>query len=159
MPFTPFHLGPALLFAAFFGYLDFLTFMIANVIVDFEPFLVMTYDLDLRCGYPLHGFFHTFLGGALVALILAEGMAVFYSQFGKEVNTRKLRITALSGIWLHIVLDSFLYTDIKPLFPLSWNPLYGLFSGIEVYGFCVVAFLVGVPLCFFLRKGILKLHI
>jgi len=30
MPFTPFHFGPALLFATLFGYLDFLTFMIAN---------------------------------------------------------------------------------------------------------------------------------
>ncbi|AEH23899.1 metal-dependent hydrolase [Pyrococcus yayanosii] len=140
MPFTPFHLGPALLFATT---LDFPTFLIANVIVDFEPFLVMTYDLDLRYGYPLHGFFHTFLGGALVALILAEGMVVLYSQFGKEVNIKKLRITALSGIWLHIVLDSFLYMDIKPFFPLSWNPFYGLFSGIEVYGFCVVAFVIG----------------
>ena len=151
MPFTPFHFGPALLFAALFGYLDFLTFMIANVIVDFEPFLVLSLGLDLRYDYPLHGFFHTFIGGSLIGLALAEVMTRFYNHLGKEVNIKKLRITALSGVWLHIVLDSFLYMDIKPFFPLSWNPFYGAFSTLEVYGFCVGAFLLGVPL-YLLRK-------
>ncbi|AHF80658.1 metal-dependent hydrolase [Thermococcus paralvinellae] len=151
MPFTPFHFGSALLFATLFGYLDFLTFMIANVIIDFEPFLVLSFDLDLRYGYPLHGFFHTFIGGSLVALALAEVMAKFYKHLGKEINIKKLRITALSGVWLHIVLDSFIYTDIKPFFPLSWNPFYGVFSASEVYGFCIGAFLLGVPL-YLLRK-------
>ena len=151
MPFTPFHFGPALLFATLFGYLDFLTFMIANVIVDFEPLLVLILGLDLQYGYPLHGFFHTFIGGSLVALALAEIMAKFYKHLGREISIKKLRITALSGVWLHIVLDSFLYTDIKPFYPLSWNPFYGAFSAFEVYGFCIGAFLLGVPL-YLLRK-------
>ena len=151
MPFTPFHFGPALLFATLFGYLDFLTFMIANVIVDFEPFLVLRFDLDLRYGYPLHGFFHTFIGGSLVALALVEVMARVYKHLGRGTDIKKLRITALSGVWLHIGLDSFLYTDIKPFFPLSWNPFYGLLSAFEVYGFCIGAFLLGVPL-YLLRK-------
>ncbi|WP_048159778.1 hypothetical protein [Thermococcus barophilus] len=155
MPFTPFHFGPALLFAALFGYLDFLTFMIANVIVDFEPFLVLILGLDLRYGYPLHGFFHTFIGGSLVALALAEVIAKFYKHLGKEISVKKLKITALSGVWLHIVLDSFLYTDIKPFFPLSWNPFYGVFSAFEVYGFCIVAFLLGMSLYLLIN---LKFH-
>jgi membrane-bound metal-dependent hydrolase YbcI (DUF457 family) len=146
MPFTPFHLGPALLFASLLGYLDFLTFVIANVIVDIEPLLVLVFGLDVRWGYSLHGFFHTFLGGALIALALTKVMVKFYSYLGKETNIRKIYITALSGVWLHIVLDSVLYTDIKPLFPMKWNPLYGVFTTFEVYGFCVGAFLVGAPL-------------
>lgn len=151
MPFTPFHFGPALLFATLFGYLDFLTFMIANVIVDFEPLLVLILGLDLHYGYPLHGFFHIFIGGSLVALALTEVMAKFYKHLGRGTDIKKLRITALSGVWLHIVLDSFLYMDIKPFFPLSWNPFYGLLSAFEVYGFCIGAFLLGVPL-YLLRK-------
>ncbi|WP_324736336.1 hypothetical protein VFC49_04385 [Thermococcus sp. SY098] len=155
MPFTPFHFGPALLFAALFGYLDFWTFMIANVIVDFEPLLVLILGLDLRYGYPLHGFFHTFIGGSLVALALAEVMTKVYKHLRRKTDIRKLRITALSGVWLHIVLDSFLYTDIKPLFPLSWNPFYGVFSAFDVYSFCALAFLLGMPLYSLMN---LKLH-
>jgi len=128
MPFTPFHFGPALLFVALFGYLDFLTFIIANVIVDFEPFLVLSFDLDLRYDYPIHSFFHIFIGGSLVALALAGVMAKFYKHLGKEISVKKLRITALSGVWLHILPDSFLYMDMKLFFSLSWNPFHGIFS-------------------------------
>ncbi len=132
MPFTPFHFGPVLLFATLSGYLDFLTFIIANVIADVEPLLVLSLGLDLRYGYPIHGFAHTLIGGSLVASALAEVMAKFYKHLGREMDIKKLRITALSGVWLHIVLDSFLYTDIKPFLPLSWNPFYGAFSAFDV---------------------------
>ncbi|NOQ38614.1 hypothetical protein GQ472_07065, partial [archaeon] len=64
MPFTPFHLGPALFLGlVFFRYLNLPAFLIANVIVDVEPFVVLLFGLD----YPLHGFFHSFLGGSLIA--------------------------------------------------------------------------------------------
>jgi len=63
MPFTLFHLGPGLLLLT---YVDFPTFLVASVIVDIEPFLVLTLDLN----YPLHGFLHPFLGG--------EVLSVFY---------------------------------------------------------------------------------
>ncbi len=72
MPFTPFHLGPALLFGlVLFSYLDFPTFMVANVIVDIEPFMIIALGLDL----PLHGFFHSFLGGVIVSLLLTWSRA------------------------------------------------------------------------------------
>ena len=68
MPFTPYHLGPGLFVGLLFlSFIDFPTFLIASVIVDVEPFLVLTLNLN----YPLHGFFHSFLGGTLVALPLA----------------------------------------------------------------------------------------
>jgi len=68
MPFTPYHLGPALLFGLLFlSVINFPAFLVANVIVDIEPFLVLTLNLN----YPLHGFFHSFLGGTLVAVLLA----------------------------------------------------------------------------------------
>jgi len=51
MPFTPFHLGPALgLGLPLRRYVYVPTFILANVIVDVEPFLVLF--LGLR--YPLH---------------------------------------------------------------------------------------------------------
>ena len=60
MPFTPFHLGPALFLGLLlFRLVDLPTFLAANVILDLEPLAVLLLDLD----YPLHGLFHSFLGG------------------------------------------------------------------------------------------------
>jgi hypothetical protein len=67
MPFTSYHLGPGLMVGLLFlNFIDFPTFLVASVIVDIEPFIVLFFNLD----YPLHGFFHSFLGGTIVALLL-----------------------------------------------------------------------------------------
>lgn len=66
MPFTPFHFGPGLLIGLVFSFIDFPTFLIASLIVDIEPFLVLFFNFN----YSLHGFFHSFLGGTIIALIL-----------------------------------------------------------------------------------------
>jgi len=72
MPFTPFHLGPALGFwLPLRKYLHVPTFLVANILVDVEPFLVLSLGLD----YPLHGYLHTFI----VAFIL--GLALGYAMF------------------------------------------------------------------------------
>ena len=71
VPFTPFHLGPGLLFGLLlFSYVDLPTFLVASVAVDIEPLLVLS--LNLR--YPLHGYLHTFLGRTIVAFLLAFAM-------------------------------------------------------------------------------------
>lgn len=157
MPFTPFHLGPALLFGlVFYSYLDFPTFLIANVIVDIEPFIVLALGLDL----PLHGFFHSFLGGTLVSLILAFAMVrlgkflkplISFFHLEQTQRVKNVLTAALSGIYLHIVLDAQLYTDIKPFYPYLVNPLFSgsMSTGFEVYGFCVLSALVGAVLYFY----------
>jgi hypothetical protein len=157
MPFTPFHLGPALLFGLiFFSYLDFPTFLVANVIVDIEPFVI----LALGLGLPLHGFFHSFLGGTLAALLLAFSMmkmgkflkpVMNYFNMKQTQSIKSVLAASLSGVYLHIVLDARLYTDIKPFFPYTVNPLFSgsIVAGFEVYGFCVLSALAGGVLYFF----------
>lgn len=59
MPFTPFHFGPGILLGLLLlRYLDFPTFVAANVMIDWRAALVF---LDLMDG-PLHGWVHTYLG-------------------------------------------------------------------------------------------------
>ena len=71
MPFTPFHLGPALgLGLPLRRYLHAPTFIVVNVIVDVEPFIVLVFGLR----YPLHGYVHTFLFAFVVGLVLGYGM-------------------------------------------------------------------------------------
>jgi membrane-bound metal-dependent hydrolase YbcI (DUF457 family) len=152
MPFTPFHLGPALGFGLpLRKYLHVPTFLVANIIVDVEPFLVLSLGLD----YPLHGYLHTFivafiLGLALgYAMFLLEGISrSLYKTLLLESNaTPKLKsfiVAGVLGTMLHVLLDSPLYDDIRPFYPLSANPLYHLASSLEVYSFCVWMGMFGV---------------
>ena len=144
MPLTPYHLGPGLLLWVFFSRrLDLLTVLIASVIVDIEPFLVILLGLD----YPLHGFFHSFLGGSMIA----GSLAVLINHFRKDVGLKKVILSSFYGVFLHILLDSLLYTDIMPFFPLEFNPFYGIVSSVGVYVFCKVSIVLGL-LGYFVRN-------
>jgi membrane-bound metal-dependent hydrolase YbcI (DUF457 family) len=129
MPFTPYHFGPALLIGvALDKHIDLPTFMAANIIVDIEPLIA----LILGSG-PLHGFFHSFLGGELVAVALAALMILIRPYFNplmklvglqEKSNNQSILYAALTGVGLHIIMDSVLYTDIRPFLPLEINPFY-----------------------------------
>jgi membrane-bound metal-dependent hydrolase YbcI (DUF457 family) len=130
MSFTPYHFGPGLLIGLLFlNFIDFPTLLIASVILDVEPFLVLVFNLD----YPLHGFFHSFLGGTIVALILTVIMAkgrkyltpiLSFFKIGQKISFTRILLASLIGIYIHILLDSPIYTDIRPFFPLNLNPFY-----------------------------------
>lgn len=127
--------------------------MVANVILDIEPLIILTMGLNL----PLHGFYHSFIGGTIISFSLffvmmrirkfLEGLMGFFN-LEQSWSRMSIMVAAFSGVYLHIVLDSRLYTDIKPFFPLSWNPFYSysMFSGFEVYGFSVLSALIGIIL-------------
>ncbi|MFH1447514.1 MAG: hypothetical protein ABIG39_01510 [Candidatus Micrarchaeota archaeon] len=156
MPLTPYHLGPALFFGLlFFSFIHLPTFLIANVIIDLEPFLVLLFGLD----YPLHGFFHLFFGGSIVAIILSMLMVRFdkhtrrimsFFRLEQRYSEKSIWLASFSGIYLHIMLDSPLYVDIKPIFPFMSNPFYGMFSAFEIYNFCLLSFLFGI--CIYIYK-------
>ena len=146
MPFTPFHLGPGLLFGLLFlSFIDFPTFLVASCIVDVEPFLVLIFRLN----YPLHGFFHSLIGGTLVVVSLSLVMyrirdkltsLLSFFKIEQRVSFKKILVAAFSGIFLHILLDSLIYWDIEPFFPSNFNPLLnnGIFD--EPYIFCIWCF-------------------
>lgn len=148
MPFTPFHLGPALFFGLLlFSLLDLPTFIVASVIVDIRAIFVY---FGIMHG-PLHGPLHTFLGGTIIAVLLAVIMFLIkdYTRritklFKLQQNSsfKKILITSLIGVYLHIFLDSPLYLDIKPFYPLDINPLYGIVSSSVIYLFCVFSFII-----------------
>ena len=149
MPFTPFHWGPGLLFGLLlFSYIDFPTFLLANVIVDIEPFLVLSLNLN----YPLHGILHSFLGGTIFSFLLTMVMyrmrnilspLMSYFKLDQTPSFKSILSASLSGIYLHIILDSFLYSDIRPFYPFAFNPFlrHGMSIGFKVYGFCILSFI------------------
>jgi membrane-bound metal-dependent hydrolase YbcI (DUF457 family) len=160
VPFTPFHLGPALLFGLMlFAFLDLPTFLIANVLPDIEPFCVRFFDVS---GYPLHGFFHSYLGASILALLLTaivyplrssltRIMEVF--RVSQAYSFKKILFTSLVGVYFHVFLDSFLYSEMAPFYPFQGNPFFGTLSVYDsysvVYGFCSIAFVLGIITYFF----------
>ena len=151
VPFTPFHLGPGLLFGLLFlSYVDLPTFLVASVVIDIEPFLVLSLNLD----YAVHGYLHTFLGGTLIAVLLAFAMSrmrgtflplMSFLKLEQRTSFRGIVLASVFGIYLHILLDSPLYSDIRPFYPIEFNPLlgHGMFVGFEIYTFCILSFLGG----------------
>jgi membrane-bound metal-dependent hydrolase YbcI (DUF457 family) len=158
MPFTPYHLGPGLFVGLLLlGFIDFPTFLIANIIVDVEPLLVLAFNLD----YPLHGFFHSLLGGTLVAVPLAlimyrirDSLSPFLAFFKLEqkISFKRVLVAALAGIYIHILLDARGYMDIQPFYPSAYNPLLttGIFAGLDAYIFCIWSF-VGAAIIYVVR--------
>jgi len=152
MPFTPYHLGPALGFGLpFRKYIHLPTFIVASVIVDVEPFLV----LFLRLRYPLHGYLHTFLLASFVGLALGYTMFLLEKNLhplykalllesNNNLNIKFFLITGVLGTMLHVLLDSPLYSDIQPFFPLTVNPLYNPTLSLKIYSFCVWMGILGI---------------
>ena len=149
MPFTPFHLGPGLFIGlTFLSFIDIPSFLIASVIIDIEPFLVLIFDLN----YPLHGFFHSFLGGFIVAALLTIVMSkirmyftplITFFKIEQSISLKKILFSSICAIFLHILLDAPSYSDIRPFFPFEFNPFYrsSVMSGLIEYIVCAWCFI------------------
>ncbi|MCS7386522.1 MAG: hydrolase [archaeon GB-1867-005] len=146
MPFTPLHLGPGLaLGLAFKKRMHAPTFIIANVIIDIEPFLILV----LRLRYPLHGYMHTLIAAILLGLALGYIMFALDKLLNslwkalllipeKPLSLKSFSLAGISGTLLHVLLDSPLYSDIKPLYPLKINPLYNPSLAIHIMTVCML---------------------
>jgi len=133
MPFTTYHMGVALLV----GYplrrwIDWPTFIVSSIIIDLEPFIVLMAGLR----YPTHGLMHTFIlsipFGSAVGFILY----VFRERYSRlmvnlALTDRAYGIGAyisagILGFSLHTLMDSPLYGEMKPFYPLESNPMLGI---------------------------------
>jgi membrane-bound metal-dependent hydrolase YbcI (DUF457 family) len=156
MPFTPFHWGPALLLGlALFTVFDLPALLISSVIVDVEPFYALRFGRSL----PLHGFFHSYMGASILGVLVAfvmyplRGLSnMIMTRFGlsQESSFKKILFTSLFGVYSHVFLDSFLYSEMTPFYPLPANPFIHVVSIYVrysfIYGFCGVTFLFSLPL-------------
>jgi len=153
VPITPFHFGPgAAVHAVAPRHVSFLAFCAANVVIDIEPLYYM-----VTGQFPLHRFFHTYVGATL---ILLATVALFLGAFKlasviplpdlfgwKQLTIRQIAIGAALGSYSHIVLDSLMHSDIRPLAPFSeGNPLFRLVSLSTLHLSCLVAGILGLAL-------------
>jgi membrane-bound metal-dependent hydrolase YbcI (DUF457 family) len=148
VPFTPFHFGPgALLHSAAPQHISFLAFCGANVLVDVEPLYYMLTDQ-----YPIHRFFHTYVGATIAGLIFVLLFALV-RRFAMpllrilqldDLNVRAVALGAFAGTYSHVLLDSLMHPDMRPFAPFSdANPLLTLVSLRALHGSCLTAGVVG----------------
>ena len=154
MPFTPFHLEPALAVkAAAPRYFSFLTFGLTQVVIDSEAaFYILT------SGWPVHRLLHTYLGATLVAVItvvLVERAIRLWNRLAATDRGRILRIEpriplvaavsgALTGGYSHVLLDSIMHSDVRPFAPWSdANALLHLTSAGRLVLACVILGFLG----------------
>ncbi len=164
MPFTPFHLGPGLAIGVpLRRHLHAPTFIAASILVDVEPLLVIILGLD----YPLHGCLHTFVfaisAGVMLGIVLfglERYLQPLYAAFHLETNSnyslRSFLAAGALGTGVHVLLDTPLYSDITPFFPVMANPFYNPALAPEIYSLCVIAGLLGIV--YYLGLGVISVY-
>lgn len=155
MPFTPFHMGPALLLKPVLDRrFSLIVFGTAQVCMDIEPGIGM-----LRGSAVLHGYSHTLAGATVIAFfaaIIGRMLATLVlSRWNAEVKhyrffhlTESIPISwpvalgsAFFGTLSHLLLDALMHADMQPFFPFS-NSNHLLFA-VPVMHVYLVTFIAG----------------
>lgn len=165
MPFTPLHMGPALVIKGAGGrHFSVLVFGVAQVAMDIEPLVGILRGADV-----LHGWTHTYIGATLIGftvfLLVLPLCQWILQRWNRELEFHKLQwlrspepITrmaamtgALIGTYSHVLLDSIMHADMLPLRPWSTdNALLELVSIDALHQACFISGLIGVTIWFML---------
>ena len=158
MPFTPFHFGAGLgAKGAVAPVFSWTAFCAAQVVIDCESlYHIVHHD------YPVHRFFHSFVGAGLAGSAASAGIFLLLYLIGRTSSLleddRWRRIPALRGevaplgVWMggvlgglsHTVLDGMMHRDVRPFVPWSdENPFLGIVSVGTLHLLCVAAAVLG----------------
>jgi len=127
------------------------TLILASIAVDIEPLYVIVTGAD----YPLHGYLHSLVGAAALGLLvgvvmrLLDGLLAPLWKFLRLVSGAgwsSFLAAGVAGTVVHVLLDAPLYEEMAPLYPLPGNPLYNPSLHLPVYGFCALAWLLGLAI-------------
>lgn len=151
-------MGPALAAKAVAPrHFSFLVFGITQVAIDTEAAIFLLVDEP-----PYHRMLHTYVGAtvvALLAVVIGRPLLAYALRFWNRlvradresflwVEPRVPLVAATSGALIggysHVLLDSFLYSDMHPIAPLSdSNAALNMLSTLEVYALCLALGLLG----------------
>lgn len=152
MPFTPFHMGLAMLVkAAIPQKFSLMVFGWTQIVMDLQPLVAM-----VRHSGHVHGFSHTYLGSILVGGLAAVTgkyvcpVALQLMSGEKERLTWKMALlSAAIGSLSHVALDSIMHSDVQPFAPFSEsNFLLGVLSTLTLHQFCLASGAIGAAGCF-----------
>ncbi|EGQ43289.1 MAG: hypothetical protein J07AB43_12790, partial [Candidatus Nanosalina sp. J07AB43] len=154
MPFTTFHFGPGILIGLLaLKYLDFPTFVAANLVVDWRAALVFLGVWPF--GGPLHSWLSTYPGALLSGAILSVAMVYIRPHLQKNLedikikqgfSNRKILLSALLGVLIHVTLDAFHHPNIQPFLVEGVKPFFGLMTTSQVRGVTFACILACFPI-------------
>lgn len=168
LPVTPFHFGPGLAFkGAGAPVFSWSAFAVAQIIIDCETIYYL-----VNREYPVHRFFHSFLGAAIAGL-LAAGLClvVVHASFigfprlivpltatptaRGEVSALGVLLGGLVGGLSHPLLDGIMHPDVRPFMPWSdFNPFLGLIGLVPLHLACIASAGLGaVGVALWRRRG------
>ena len=141
----------------FFQYFDRPSLLIASAAPDVEGLYIVIF----RPFMPHHGLTHTYIIASITGVIVAVIMYSLKELTGKIMKSFglyqtslfiKILYSSILGAYSHIFLDSFLYPEMNPFYPLLGNPFVGKASEyiryMAVYGLCGLFFLIYLMLYF-----------
>jgi len=148
-------MGPGLLIKALLqGSFSLMVFGWAQIVMDIQPLLVILSG----AGY-LHGFTHTYIGAALLAVFSAVS-GKYLAAFGLRlighpeflpISWTVACVSAAIGTFSHVLLDSVMHADVEPLWPFTaHNGLLSLISSDALLWVCLGCGLLGGVLYFVL---------
>jgi membrane-bound metal-dependent hydrolase YbcI (DUF457 family) len=145
MPITPYHFGPSgFLGLTFRKWLDVPVFVLANVAVDIEVLFHYSHH------WPVHGYAHSLLGGAVVGIIwgiAAYPLRHFFEKIMRmlllpyRTGLWKMVISGILGVWLHAAIDAIYHPDVRIFWPSKVHPLWHLISQEQVKIACIGFFI------------------
>jgi membrane-bound metal-dependent hydrolase YbcI (DUF457 family) len=144
-------MGPGILIKSLLqGSFSLMVFGWTQIVMDIQPLIVL-----ISGEGHLHGFTHTYVGAILIA-IFAALTGKYLSEFGLKLlkiskNENPISImwwvvflSAFIGSFSHVLLDSFMHSDVEPLFPFTLvNQFLGLISVSMLHKVCLYSGLVG----------------
>lgn len=155
MPFTPFHFGPGLAFKALLQrHISFTMFVFTQVLIDLEPLYYL-----LRNEWPVHRFFHTYIGATLIAGVgviigrpICRWAIIMWNIWNgfigplptldqePRIPLKAAILGAFIGTYSHVALDSVMHRDIRPYAPFSdANGLLQIISLAQLHWACVIS--------------------
>ncbi len=121
-----------------------------QIVMDIQPLVVL-----LSGEGHLHGFSHTYIGATLLAIVSAftgkylSELGLLIIGISKKANPIKITwlvvfISAFIGTFSHVLLDSFMHSDVQPFYPVSLeNSFVGIFSYDQIHKVCLYSGLIG----------------
>ena len=166
MPFTPFHIAAGASVKAIVPkHFSWSIFTLTNILIDCEPLYYHFTE-----GMLYHKFFHSIIGATIVAAICATlgkplceyGLKLWNNSLAPEDKRwlgSGIKISHLSawtgaviGAYSHLILDSIMHLDIKPLAPFrDENQLLGVLGMMELHVLCLILLGAGV-IIYWLRE-------
>lgn len=159
MPITPLHFGiNGTISSISPSRIDIISCILANVLLDIQPFLVIFFGLNIK----LHGISHSLIFGVIACLL-------FFTLYGVAVkkifNIKKpLSAYILGGVVggiLHIIVDSFYHSDVEPFYPFSTANFAYLGLAGEIMLICLlgyITFFIALAIRFYWKKVDVKLN-